>query len=103
MCFMFYNALAITFLEKRKKQRYLILVFALVIIVALLVFWFGFLTKLEQLFSSPETAVPSRKKIEISWDVLRDSRLESLEKFEEISPLQQEGGGAGRENPFEPF
>ena|SRR3989344_1734687 len=100
---MLHDDLAITFLEKRKKQRYLILIFALVIMVALLVFWFGFLTKLEQLFSSPETVMPPRKNIEISWEVLQDPRLDSLEKFEEIPPLRQEGGEQGRENPFEPF
>ena len=100
---MFYDGLAITFLEKRKKQRYLILVFALVIMVALLVFWFGFLTRLEQLFSSPETVMPPRKNIEISWEVLQDPRLDYLEKFEEIPPLRQEEGEQGRDNPFKQF
>ena len=91
--------MAITFTQERKKQKYLILVLALITLAIVLVVWLGF-------FKRGETPLPSlvpivsQKKIEIGWETLRNPLLKELQVFEEISPLE---GEVGRENPFTPY
>jgi len=88
--------MAIEFLQAQKKQRYLILILTLAICAILLVIWLGF-------FRTPAPVVPvsspmvAQPKIEINWDVLKDTKLEALKTFEQIPDLK---GKAGRENPF---
>lgn len=88
--------MAIEFLQAQKKQRYLILILTLAICVTLFVVWWGFLRT-----PAPAAPVSSsaivQPKIVINWNVLKDVRLETLNIFEQIPPLQ---GEAGRENPF---
>lgn len=91
--------MAITFTQERKKQTYLILVFVLIIFSILLVVWWGFL---KEKVVPPSIILPvliSPTK-EIDWQTLKNPKLEELQPFEEIRPLEE---GIGRENPFIPY
>ncbi|MDI6591444.1 MAG: hypothetical protein QME61_00655 [Patescibacteria group bacterium] len=80
----------IAFLEKRKKQKYLIL--TIIILTILMGIWYGFLLKpkpLPKVFKPPE--------IKINFEVLKNPLLEELQPFEEIKPFEEK---IGRENPF---
>lgn len=91
--------MAIEFLQAQKKQRYLILILTLAICTILLVVWLGFFRGSAAVVpvSSPQTNQP---KIEINWDVLKDTKLEALKGFEQVPALKDE---VGRENPFTPY
>ncbi|MFH1575368.1 MAG: hypothetical protein ABIB55_00280 [Candidatus Nealsonbacteria bacterium] len=91
--------MAIEFLQAQKKQRYLILILTLAICATLLVVWIGF-------FKTPAVVAPVflpqavQPKIGINWDVLKDTKLEALQNFEQTPALEDE---VGRENPFTPY
>ena len=92
--------MAITFIEKRKRLRYLVFVF-LVILVAIIivVLWPNisgfFLGGVKPLVLPPIEI--TEEKIEIDFEVLRHPLLEKLRLFPEIEPFTEE---VGRENPF---
>jgi len=89
--------MAITFIEKAKRQRYLIFVFSLVILITAFILWRGYFTKAK----SPEKPIlkPS-KKIEIDFEVLKNPILEEFQPIEKIEEIKE---GIGRENPFSPY
>lgn len=90
--------MAITFVEKRKRQRYLIPALAALIFVLAIVIWQGFFVERElPALPPPETAAP---KIEINFEILQHPLLEKLQPFPEIEPFEEE---LGRENPFTPY
>jgi hypothetical protein len=87
--------MAIIFLQERKRQQYLILVFIIVVLMTIGFFWFG-------VFQKPSIEggiiIPSApKKIKIDLKVFENPVLKILEPFEEIPPFPEE---FGRENPF---
>lgn len=88
--------MAIVFLQQRKTQRNLTIVFALVLIITLFVIWQGFFKKetspLEEILYLP------RPELEINYDVLKSPFLEELQAFSEIEPLAEPL--EGRDNPF---
>lgn len=91
--------MAITFLEKRKRLRYLFSVLAIIILIAIIVIWRGFFVK------EPEDVLPpiekkSVKKIEIDFQTLKKPFLEELQPLEAIPSFE---GEVGRENPFIPY
>lgn len=99
--------MAITFLEEKKRQTYLIWVLAVLVFLILFTVWYSFFRKTE--ISIPKkTTKPLDVKIDFS--VLRDPRLQEFQPFERISLV---GGGTtteeikgiklGRDNPFVPF
>jgi hypothetical protein len=90
--------MAITFFERRKRQRYLIVAFIVIIIAILLVIWFS-----RQKVGQEEVVleIPKPQKIEINFEVLKDTRLENLQPFSPIPALSEEE--IGRENPFEMY
>jgi hypothetical protein len=88
------------FIKERKKQKYLVYVFIVILFGIFLVFWFGFLRK-------PETMPPVKsledfkfKKVEIDFSLLKEPALKELKPFETIKPFE---GNLGRENPFLPY
>jgi len=90
--------MAITITQERKKQRYLILVFALMIFITLFIVWWGFSSGKENLFSSAvSSTVYVFPEIEIDWGLLEDISGKKFQPFEEISAFE---GEFGRENPF---
>lgn len=90
--------MAITFQKKQEKQKYLFLVFSILILAVFSVIYFSFFKKEKFSASPPETHKPP--KIEINLDVLKSSFLRGLLPFEEIKPFE---GKIGRENPFLPY
>lgn len=93
--------MAITFLEKRKFQRNLILVFLIVVLIILLVLWRGFFIKERP---APTVLIPF-KMVEIDFKTLASPLLKELLPFEEIRPFEVTAPGEriGRENPFIPY
>jgi len=87
------------FLEKTKKQKYLIIVFLVVILITALVIWRGFFIKekpSEKVISKP------KREIQIDFETLKNPILENFEPVEKIIPLGPEIE-IGRENPFLPY
>ena len=92
--------MAITFLEKTKRQRNLIYIFIAVVLITSLTIWLGFLKPKKP---SEEVIPPiSTEKIEIDFEVLKNPFLEKLQIFEGLPQLPSEGK-IGRENPFIPY
>lgn len=96
--------MAFTFIQQKKKQKYLVLIFIAVVGAILVVVWQGFL-KEEKPVSPPITEALAPPKIEINWQILKDPRLGKLQPFEEIKPFEEitPEGEIGRENPFTPY
>ena len=92
--------MAITIIQERKKQRYLTLIFALIIFAILAVVWLGFSRR--QGVSPPQVSgtVYILPEANIDWQMLEDIRRSSLQPLEEISAFE---GQFGRENPFSPY
>jgi len=91
---------AITFLEERKRLRYLFPVLAIVILITVFVIWRGFFAKGKPGII-PETIQKPAGKIEINLQVLKDPLLEELQPFEKVEPIIEEIGR--RQNPFIPY
>jgi len=92
--------MAITFLEERKIQKYLVWILGIILLIISLVIWRGFFVKETPVL--PEEIVKPSKKIEINFDILESSILKGLQPFEEIEPAGEEVE-IGRENPFMPY
>lgn len=92
--------MAITFIKERKKQKYLVWIFVVVIAGILAVFLFGSLRdkNIFQAFKPP--ALQPLPDITISFDFLKSEALKTLKPFEEIAPLRE---ASGRQNPFLPY
>ena len=91
--------MAIVFLEKTKRQRYLIIVFLIVILIASFIIWRGFFVKEkppEEVISKP------KREIKIDFEILKNPVLEGFQPVEKIIPLGPEIE-IGRENPFLPY
>lgn len=89
----------ILFLEKIKRQKYLLIVFLIVILITAFVLWKGFFVK-----EKPPEEVISKpvKTIEIDFETLKSPILENFEPLEKIPPLGLEIE-IGRGNPFIPY
>lgn len=96
--------MAITFAQQKRKQQYLLLASAGLIVAALGVVWWGFLREKPQRVSQvPEPAKPP--EIQIDFQTLEAPFLREAEEFPEISPFVPSATGerVGRENPFVPY
>lgn len=99
--------MAITFLEKRKIQRYYIIIFGIILLVTTLVIWRGFFVKEKPIFL--EEVTKPLKKVEIDFNILENPILKELQPFEEIEPFREVIveeeiiEKIGRENPFAPY
>jgi len=90
--------MAITFIEKRKRLRYLFPLLIIVLLITGIVLWQGFFTREKPILFPIETAPV--KKIEINFEILKHPLLEELQSLEPIPSFEEE---AGRENPFIPY
>lgn len=90
--------MAITFLQQKRKQQHLTLVFIGAILLILVVVWKGLLSKPETPPLLPEPVKPP--EVKINFEVLQNTFLEELKPLEEIPPFEET---AGRENPFIPY
>ncbi|MBU3942745.1 hypothetical protein KKA24_02045 [Patescibacteria group bacterium] len=90
----------INFKEEKKKQKYLIGIVFLVILITVSILWFGVLKK-----ENPSTIINIKpvnfiKEIDVDFDALDDPIFDGLKIFEEIPKFE---GEVGRENPFLPY
>ncbi|MBU0546905.1 hypothetical protein KKA72_01580 [Patescibacteria group bacterium] len=96
--------MAITFLEKRKKQQYMIPFLILVLLLTFSVIWYGILRPQQPSainMSSMEEGLPSvLGKVEIDFNFLKNFTSSKFQLLETIPTFEKE---AGRENPFIPF
>jgi len=88
--------MAIVFLEKIKKQKYLLIIFLVLILIASFIIWRGFFIKEKP----PEKVISKPKReIKIDFETLKNPILEEFQPVEKIIPLGPEIE-IGRENPF---
>jgi len=95
--------MAITFLEKRKKQKYLVFSFIILLLAILSVIWLGLIRKP---IISPPPIIYTPPKIEINFEALRHPFLKESQIFEEIKSFEDTKfpeEKLGRENPFLPY
>ena len=88
--------MAITFLEQRKRQKYLVPFLVAVLLLTGFVLLRGFFTTERPL---PLSELPERpiKQVEINFAALEHPFLKELQPFEEIPAFT---GEVGRKNPF---
>lgn len=95
--------MAITFLEQRKRQQYMIPLLVLMLLITFFVIWYGVLKPQQPAvvtFTSEETLPSALKKVEIDFNFLKNITSDKFQLFETIPTFEKE---AGRENPFIPF
>jgi hypothetical protein len=87
--------------KRIERQRSLIIVFFGVLVVTLLILYFGYFKK-EKALRIPPPEVPTfQRKIEIDFSVFEKEILKELQPFGKIeTPSTEE---IGRENPFSPI
>jgi len=90
--------MAITFIKKRKKQKYLVLIVLGVVVVSLIILWRGYFKK-EAPLPTPAVSGPHRE-IKVDFGILENPFLKEIQPFEKIPPFE---GETGRENPFLPY
>ncbi len=88
--------MAVNFIEKKRKQQYMLFIALGVIVVAFIILWFGYFNKSTQA-PTPEEVVINRKNIVIDYSILESPILKTLVPFQE-TPLYE--GDLGKENPF---
>jgi len=91
--------MAITFVEERKKQKKLLIIFGFLIAITVVILAQWLLKRIPLSFMTGGQIPPTFKKIEIDLTILESNNLKDLEPFEEIKPFE---GKIGRENPFLP-
>lgn len=101
--------MAIVFLEQRKTQRNLILIFFALIFIISIIVWRGSSKEESSTIISEEFSPSLEKKVEINFEILKNPVLEKLQPFLDIAPLEVSATGTkplikvGRENPFIPY
>ena len=91
--------MAIQFIQKKKKQKYLILIFGAVLLITAVVLWYGFFRG-EKIKLVPLVVTVAPREIRINFEFLESSVLKELQPFEEIPFFDKE---TGRKNPFLPY
>jgi hypothetical protein len=86
--------------RRTKRQRNLMIVFFIVLIVTLSILYFGYFKKEKGSQVSPEIPIPE-KKFEIDFSIFENPILKELQPIEKIEPPNPEE--IGRENPFSPI
>ncbi len=78
--------MAIKFIKERKKQKYLIMGFGVVLLVTAVVLWFGYFNK-EKPDKLPPVGVVLIREIKINFEVLENPLLIEFQPFGKISTL----------------
>lgn len=89
--------MAQTIVQDQKKQRYMILVLALIICAILAVVWLGFLRPQPTSTTPPISTVLNKSKVKVDWGTLENEQIKALQLFMDIPAYEDE---IGRENPF---
>ena len=101
----------VNFIQAKKKQKYFILVFLLILVVMGLVLWLGYFKEKKVTVVG---RVPVPRTIDIDFEFLESQAFKDLRLFESISlpigiatsdylPGSQGTPSSGRENPFLPY
>lgn len=88
--------MAITFIQKRKTQQYLIFVFIALFLITIIILWQGFFKK----EIIPSSGPLKHSEVKINFEVLKNPIFQDFQPFKEIAPFE---GETGRENPFLPY
>lgn len=91
--------MAVKFIKERKKQRYLIMAFAVILVIVGIVLWLGYFKK-EKPVPPPDSAAPHYREVRINFEILENPFLKESQSFEKIPPFEDE---KGRKNPFLPY
>lgn len=86
--------MAIKFVKEKRKQKYLILIFIIVLLAIGAVWYFGYFREEKSITQTVETAP---KEVRINLNLLGGQEIKSFQFFREIIPFK---GKTGRENPF---
>jgi len=89
--------MAITFIQQKKRQKYLLIILVVLIAISLLVVWQVFFTKPAPVYVPTVVEGP---KVEIKFEVLENPIFKKLTPFNPIPSFEEE---TGRENPFSPY
>lgn len=92
----------VDFIEQEQRQKRLIYVFLVLLLITAFVLWYGFFRQPREL-SEQQTFVQQAefsKLLQIDLSVLESPFLKQLKAFEKVKPYK---GQVGRENPFAPF
>ena len=89
--------MAIQFVQKRKRQKYLVIIFGIIFLITAIVLWYGFFKK-EGI--APSNFLTPLKEVKIDFDFLDSVIFSELNEFDKILPFDEE---AGRKNPFLPY
>jgi hypothetical protein len=91
----------VTPFQRKKKQRYLVLIIIIALLGTIFIVWYKFLPKQ----SSVSRSLPEKPpRIDINFNILKDPILTNetgLKSFEGIPPFNPID--AGRSNPFQPY
>lgn len=88
--------MAVDFVQKNRKQKYLLFIVVGLAVVTFIILWFGYFNKAEEL-PGQESVYIIKKNIRIEYETLESPLLKELSPFES-APLYE--GDMGRENPF---
>ena len=97
--------MAVTFLEKRGKQKYLMIILGVLFIAIFFVIQSNLFSKKDVNITSSGVKAVEEPQIEIDFDVLKKPIFEILQPFEVIRPLKATTTTVkvGRDNPFKPY
>ncbi len=95
--------MAISFIKEQKKQKYLIAVFAIVLLIIGAVVYQNFFRGKTNIIIPDIADEPVFKKAEINFEALENPILSQLQVFEEIKLTPEVENSVGRANPFLPY
>jgi len=88
--------MAVDFIQKNKKQKYLLFIVLGLAVVTFIILWFGYFNKEEEL-PTVEGVYIEKKNTKINYELLENPLLKELVPFESAPSYD---GNLGRENPF---
>jgi hypothetical protein len=88
--------MAVNFIEKKKKQQYMLYVVLGILAVTFVILWFGYFNKPVQAPTEEEIVI-NKKNIVVDYNILENPLLKSLIPFMG-TPLYE--GQLGKDNPF---
>lgn len=95
--------MAITFVQQKKTQKYLVLIFGALILIIAFVFFSGYFQEGEEIFISKPVVSKHLPPIKIDFQVLENPIFQKLfEPFPDL-PSALPSEEIGRENPFLPY
>lgn len=92
--------MAITITQEKKKQKYMLLILAVVTFGILVIIWMGFFRKDEASAPAPNVSAYAVPNINIDWQMLDKLSEKPSIPFETIKVFE---GSFGRSNPFTPY